>query len=185
MPPPRIFLVGYRGTGKSTVGPLLATALGWEFIDADDRIEAAAGKTIADVFVAEGEAGFRDRESAVVAELCRGERRVVATGGGAVLRPANRELLRTSGFAAWLVASPEAAWQRMQADPATAARRPALTTGGPQEVANLMAAREPLYRQTAHATFPTEGRSPEELAADILAAWEAWPGTPPSSSASG
>src|SRR4051812_17648318 len=106
-PPPRLFLIGYRGTGKSTVGPLLAAALGWEFADADDLIEAAAGRSVADIFAAEGEAGFRDREAAALAELCRGERRVVATGGGAVLRPANRELLAASGFVAWLTAPPE------------------------------------------------------------------------------
>ncbi|HET6574898.1 MAG TPA: shikimate kinase [Fimbriiglobus sp.] len=172
-PPPRLFLVGYRGTGKSTVGPLLATVLRWQFLDADDRIEAAAGKSIADIFAAEGEAGFRDWESAVLAELCRQDRRVIATGGGVVLRPANRELLSTAGYVAWLTASPKAVWQRMQSDPTTAARRPNLTTGGHAEVANLMAARESLYRQTAHGTFPTEGRSPGDVAAAILAAWEA------------
>jgi shikimate kinase len=170
MPHPRVFLVGYRGTGKSTVGPLLAAALGWEFADADDYIEAAAGKSIADIFATEGEAGFRDREAAVLAELCQEDRRVIATGGGAVLRPLNRELLRTAGYVAWLVASPEAAWYRLQADPSTAVRRPALTTGGLEEVANLMATREPLYRQTAHAAFPTDGRSPQDVAAAILAA---------------
>ena len=69
----RIFLIGYRGTGKTTVGRLLADALGWAFVDADDVLEAAAGKTIAEIFADEGEAGFRDRESAVLAELCRAE----------------------------------------------------------------------------------------------------------------
>ncbi len=173
-PPPRIFLIGYRGGGKSTVGPLLAAALGWEFVDADERIEAAAGKTIADIFAAEGEPGFRDREAAVLVELCRGERRVVATGGGVVLRPANRELLKASGYVAWLTAPPETVWQRMQADPTTAARRPNLTTGGFAEVANLMAARASLYRETAAGEFPTGGRSPHAVAADILAAWTSY-----------
>jgi shikimate kinase len=170
--PSRLFLVGYRGTGKSTVGPLLAAALGWEFLDADDHIERAAGTTIADIFAAEGEAGFRDRESAVLAELCEQPGRVIATGGGMVLRPANREWLSTAGFVAWLTASPETVWQRMQTDPTTAARRPTLTTGGFDEVANLMATRESLYRQVAHGTFPTEGRSPRDVAAAILAAWQ-------------
>lgn len=184
-PPPRLFLIGYRGTGKSTVGPLLAIALGWQFLDADDRIEAAAGQTVADIFAAEGEAGFRDREAAVLAELCREERRVIATGGGAVLRPSNRELLRAAGFVAWLTAPPEVVWERMRSDPSTAARRPNLTTGGLDEVANLMAVRESLYQQTAHGTFPTEGRSPEVVAAAILAAWEATAGPSSSPSSSG
>ncbi|HVK16835.1 MAG TPA: shikimate kinase [Fimbriiglobus sp.] len=183
-PPRRLFLVGYRGTGKSTVGPLLAAALGWEFLDADEHIEHAAGKTIAEIFAVEGESGFRDRESATLAELCHTDRRVIATGGGVILRPANRELLRSAGYVAWLSAPPETVWERMQSDPTTAARRPNLTTGGFDEVANLMSARESLYRQTAHAAFPTADRSPEDVTADILATWEA-AGPFPSSSSSG
>src|SRR5262249_34980712 len=70
MHPQRLILVGYRGTGKTTVGRLLAGRLGWEFADADDHIEAAAGKSIAEIFAAEGEPGFRDREAAVLRELC-------------------------------------------------------------------------------------------------------------------
>ena len=80
--PPHIILVGYRGSGKTTVGRLLAQRLDREFADADDRIEAAAGKTIAEIFAAEGEPGFRDREAAARAELCAGPPRIIATGGG-------------------------------------------------------------------------------------------------------
>src|SRR4051794_20040028 len=105
-----IVLVGYRGTGKTTVGRLLAASLGWEFADADDLIESAAGKSIAEIFAAEGDPGFRDREAAALRELCRRDRLVVATGGGAILRPANRELLRGAGFVAWLTAEPETVW---------------------------------------------------------------------------
>jgi shikimate kinase len=172
MHPDRILLIGYRGTGKTTVGQLLAAALGWEFVDADERIEAAAGRSIADIFAAEGEPGFRDREAAVLTELCAGDRRVIATGGGVVLRPANRELLRRSGFVAWLTGSPDALWRRTQADPTTAARRPNLTAaGGVEEVVNLLAVREPFYREVASAAFDTDTRSPEQVAADILTAW--------------
>jgi shikimate kinase len=173
MPPSLLFLIGSRGTGKSTVGPVLARQLGWGFVDADERIEAAAGRTIADIFAVEGEAGFRDRESAALAELAQLANHVVATGGGVVLRPANRELLRASGFVAWLVASPEAAWERMRADTTTAARRPNLTSsGGLDEVRALIAAREPLYREVADFTVHTDGLSPEAVAAAILSAWE-------------
>jgi shikimate kinase len=172
MPPSRIFLIGYRGTGKSTVGRHLAASLGWAFHDADEHIERAAAMTIADIFAAEGEAGFRDREAASLAELCRAEQCVIATGGGVILRPANRELLQASGYVAWLTASPETIWARMQTDPTTAARRPNLTaSGGREEVAHLLAVREPHYRAAASAAFPTEGRSPEQVAAAILAAW--------------
>ncbi len=169
--PTRLFLIGYRGTGKSTVGRLIAAALGWEFLDADDRIEGLAGKSVADIFATEGEAGFRDLESAVLAELCQQDQRVIATGGGVVQRPFNRELLSTAGYVAWLTASPETIWQRMQSDPATTARRPNLTTGGLDEVVNLLAVREPLYRQVAHGTFPTEGQPATAVADAVLAAW--------------
>ena len=171
--PQRIFLVGYRGTGKTTVGRLVADALGWAFVDADARIEAEAGKTIADIFAAEGEAGFRDREAAVLAALCGGpDPVVVATGGGVVVRPANRELLTASGFVAWLTAPPALLWERIRADATTAARRPNLTSaGGVEEVERLLAVREPLYREVARVAVPTAGRSPADVAAAILAAW--------------
>jgi shikimate kinase len=170
---PRLFLVGYRGTGKSVVGGHLADALGWVITDADAVVKAVAGQTIADIFRNEGEVGFRERESAVLAMLCEAENTVVATGGGVVLRPANRALLRRSGYVAWLTASPETIWNRLQVDPATAADRPNLTAaGGLQEVRDLLAVREPLYREVATAAFPTDGRSPEEVADAILAAWK-------------
>src|SRR5262245_26081111 len=118
-----LFLVGYRGTGKTTVGRLLADKIGWAFADCDDFIEAAAGRSGADIFTVEGESGFRDRESAVLGQLSTQERTVIATGGGAVLRPSNRELLRKAGPVAWLTASPETIWNRLQSDSSTASRR--------------------------------------------------------------
>src|SRR5262245_52270763 len=137
----RIILIGYRGTGKTTVGRLLAERLGWEFADADDHIEASAGRSIAAIFATEGEgeAAFRDYEAAAIRELCQCERIVIATGGGAVLRPDNRELLRSAGFVAWLTATPETIWERLRGDPTTAARRPNLTpAGGIDEVRALV-----------------------------------------------
>ncbi|MFO0852366.1 MAG: shikimate kinase AroL [Gemmataceae bacterium] len=171
--PDRIHLIGYRGTGKTTVGRLVAAALGWSFADADDVIEATAGRSIASIFAAEGEAGFRDREAAALRELTA-DRLVVATGGGAVLRPENRDLLQSSGLTVWLTAPVVVIWDRLQTDPLTAARRPNLTAaGGAEEVRAVLAAREPLYRATAHHTVETAGRSPDEVAADILRAWAA------------
>ncbi len=172
MPPPLILLVGPRGSGKSTVGPALAAKLGWAFADADELVEATAGTTISGIFAAEGEAGFRDREATAIGELCRRDRHVVATGGGAVLREATRELLRSSGFVAWLTVTPEVAFERLCADPTTAARRPNLTpAGGVGEVRALIAAREPLYRAVADFTCDTAARSPDEAADAILTAW--------------
>lgn len=171
--PDRIHLIGYRGTGKTTVGRLVAAALGWPFTDVDDVIEATAGRSIAAIFAAEGEAGFRDRESAALRELAA-DRLVLATGGGAILRPENRDRLQSSGLTVWLTAPVEVIWERLQTDPTTADRRPNLTAaGGAEEVRAVLAAREPLYRATAHHAIATAGRSPDEVAADILRAWAA------------
>ena len=146
--------------------------LGWAFADCDDLIEAAAGKSVADIFAAEGEAGFRDREAAALAELCGRDRLVIATGGGAVLREANRELLRSAGFVVWLTARPETIWSRLETDPATTHRRPNLTAaGGVEEVRKLLAAREPLYREVADFAVDADVASPEAVAATILKAW--------------
>src|SRR5688500_4378392 len=109
-----IFLVGYRGSGKTTVGRLLADRLQWSFLDADAVIEERAGKTIRDIFVAEGEGAFRDQESALLAELCGRTETVIATGGGIVLKDDNRALLREHGFVAWLTADAQTLWARIQ-----------------------------------------------------------------------
>jgi shikimate kinase len=170
--PHNILLVGYRGTGKTTVGRLLAGRLGRPFADADDLIEAAAGRSIAAIFAAEGEPGFRDREAAALADLSARTGWVIATGGGAVLREANRRALKTGGFVVWLTAAPETLWERLRADPTTAARRPNLTaTGGAAEVRALVAAREPLYREVADLTVVCDVLSPEAVADAVLTAW--------------
>ncbi|MBA4064295.1 MAG: shikimate kinase [Isosphaera sp.] len=185
MPPDRIILVGTRGTGKTTVGRLLADRLGWHFADNDDRVEAAAGMSIADIFRTEGEPAFRDREAAALRELCTRDRLVLATGGGAVLRPDNRLLLRAAGFVAWLTASPETVWERVSRDPATAARRPNLTAaGGLAEARAVLAAREPLYRELAHHAADADGPSPDAVADAILKAWSGGRTSPSPSGAS-
>ena len=168
---PLIFLIGYRGSGKSTVGRLLADRLDWSFVDADSRIEERAGRTIRDIFEGDGEAAFRALETAVLTDLCTRTETVVATGGGIVLRDDNRSLLRNYGFVAWLVADPATLWARIQADPATTARRPDLAGGGLTEVADLLASREPLYRACADVEVPVAGLSPDQAADAILAAW--------------
>ncbi len=172
--PSSIALIGYRGCGKTTVGRRLAEALNWEFLDADDLLEAAAGKSIAAIFADDGERSFRDREATVLEGVLNDSERVIATGGGVVVRPENRLLLRDSAYVVWLTASAETLWERLQSDPTTADRRPALTAGGFDEVRSLLAQREPWYRETATIGFNVEGRSPADVAADILASWFDW-----------
>ena len=181
-----IILIGYRCTGKTTVGRLIAAQLGWDFADADEHLEAVAGKSIAEIFVAEGEAGFRDREAHSLTELCARSDCVVATGGGAVLREANRTLLNASGFVAWLTAAPETVWARVAGDATTAARRPNLTAaGGIEEVRALAAAREPLYRELADFVIASDTLSPDAVASAILTAWNGGSTSPSSSGRSG
>ncbi|MCC6419541.1 MAG: shikimate kinase [Gemmataceae bacterium] len=163
-----IFLVGYRGTGKSTVARLLAERLGWDWVDADAVLEERYGQTIRQIFAAEGETGFRDKEDAVLEDLSRGQRRVIATGGGVILRETNRQRLRAAGRVVWLVADARTIWERLQRDPTTGERRPALTVGGLAEVEQLLQVREPLYRACADLVVDTVGRSPAEVVAAIL-----------------
>ena len=170
-----LYLVGYRGTGKSTVGRMVAAELGRPFVDLDERIEADSGMSIAGIFAGEGEAGFRDRESAALAEVA-GLPSVIATGGGIILREENRRLLKATGFVVWLQASAEAIWERIQTDTLTAARRPNLTAaGGLPEIVELLAVRERYYTEVADVRVPTDGRSPEAVAASILTLFRSIP----------
>jgi shikimate kinase len=162
-----VFLVGYRGTGKSTVARLLAHHLGWQWVDADDVLEGRAGMTIRQVFETEGEAGFRRRESAVLEELCGLREHVIATGGGVVLSAANRQRLKAAGRVVWLTADPQTIRRRLEKDRTTGERRPVLTVGGLAEIKELLRAREPLYRGVADHTVHTSGRSPEQVAGAI------------------
>ena len=125
----RIFLIGYRGTGKSTVARLLADKLGIEAIDADHELERRAGKTIRRIFTEDGEPRFRELESTLLAEFGQRDDVVIATGGGVVLRPENRAILRT-GRVVWLTAPADVLWRRMCGDESTRERRPDLAQGG-------------------------------------------------------
>jgi shikimate kinase len=164
-----IFLIGYRGTGKSTVARLLALRLSCEWVDADVEVELRAGKSIAAIFADEGEGAFRELESQVVADLARRTSAVIALGGGAVLREANRRAI-AAGTVVWLKASAETILDRLESDPTTSARRPNLTIqGGRAEVLKLLAEREPIYRQCAQFEVDTDGKDPGAIVDEVFA----------------
>ncbi len=165
-------LVGYRGTGKSTVARRLAVRLGWSSADTDDEVETRAGATIAQLFATQGEAAFRSLESAVLAEWAARPRVVLATGGGVVMAAANRSVLATMGAVVWLSASPEVLLERLTTDAATATRRPRLTGAEPeQELRRLLAERAAWYAATADFSIDTSQLDPDEVAARILDRW--------------
>lgn len=165
-----ISLVGYRGTGKSTIAAALAIRLGWAVVDADVEIERRAGCSIRDIFEAGGEPAFRAAERQVMTELLAGDRQVIAAGGGAVLHPDTRREMRNAGPVVWLRASVETILDRLARDAATRIRRPALTDQDPRtEITTLLARREPLYGEIATVTVDTDGRSPPEIVAEICA----------------
>jgi len=164
-------LIGYRGSGKTTVARLLARQLGWASIDADREIESSAGSTIAALFAERGEEYFRDLETEVVGRLCRLPRTVVALGGGAVIRPENRRAIAEATHVVWLKAPPEVLARRIAADPSTPRSRPALTPqGGAEEIDRLLELRTPWYRACATLEVDTLHKSPEQIVAEVLAA---------------
>jgi len=145
-------LIGPMGAGKSTIGRLLAKELALPFKDSDKEIEERTGASIPLIFDVEGEAGFRDREQAVIAELCGQQGLVLATGGGAVLRAENRQAMRQGAVVIYLHASVEHQLARTARD----RNRPLLQTENPkQRLHELLACREPLYAAVAHMTFET------------------------------
>ena len=141
-----IFLVGPMGAGKTTVGRQLARSLRLEFIDSDHEIEQRTGTTIPVIFEVEGEAGFRRREKSVIDDLTRRQGLVLATGGGAVLDPDNRDCLRQRGTVVYLRAKADQLYQRTARD----RNRPLLQTENPRaRIEALVEARDPLYREVA------------------------------------
>jgi shikimate kinase len=163
-----LFLIGYRGTGKTTVARILAERLGWSWIDADAALEERYGRSIRRIFEEEGEAGFREKEMTVLEELCRSGNQVIATGGGVVLREANQQRLRSAGRVVWLTADAQTLWRRLQSDAQTHERRPPLLGGGLPEIAQLLQERVPLYQGCADFTVDTTAASPEAIAERII-----------------
>ncbi len=159
-----IALIGFMGTGKSSVGRLLADLLHFNFVDTDGLIEARAGRAISAIFANEGEAAFRKLEREVVAELSTRKRTVIATGGGVGADEANLASLREHALVVCLWASPEHIWERIRGQ----SHRPLLKEGDPlAKIRELLAAREAAYKQ-ADVLLNTEVRSLREVAQQVL-----------------
>ena len=162
---PRVFLVGPMGAGKTTVGRRLAQALRRDFIDSDQEIEQRVGASIPLIFEVEGEAGFRAREKAVIAELTQRPAIVLATGGGAILDPENRRCLVGRGFVVYLHTSVNEQLCRTRYDN----HRPLLQTADPRaRLEALLTVRDPLYRDVADVTIASDGQSPRAIIQRIL-----------------
>lgn len=161
-------LIGYRGTGKSTVGRILAERLGRPFHDADQELEKRLGMTVSSVFQTLGEPAFRDQEALILEELLVERNAVVATGGGVVLREANRSRLGAFGIVVWLMADAHVLARRLLVDEVSGAVRPALTPLGTlDEIAAVLFERTPLYRATADLEVATDDKTPEEVADEV------------------
>ncbi|HVI58263.1 MAG TPA: shikimate kinase [Luteimonas sp.] len=176
---PNLVLVGPMGSGKSSIGRRLAARLGLAFVDADHEIEAQAGTSIATIFECAGEAAFRAREHAVLARLLAAEGSVIATGGGAVLDPRTRALLRERGFVVHLHADVPQQLARLARDRS----RPLLAGADREQVLRRLAElRGPLYAEVAHLRFDTASLDPAEATARLGHLLEAhWrPATPAS-----
>jgi shikimate kinase len=158
------------GAGKSTIGRLLAKELRLPFKDSDKEIEQRTGADIPWIFDVEGEQGFREREQAVICELCHQDGLVLATGGGAVMRAENRQALHSGGRVVYLHTSVDQQIDRTARD----RNRPLLRSANPAQVlSDLMAMRDPLYREVADIIIETDERPPRMVVQEILARLEA------------
>lgn len=165
-----IYLVGLMGSGKTTVAGIVAARLGWRCVDTDALAEARAGRSIPQIFAVQGEAAFRRLEHEVLSEVAGGRGQVVATGGGIVLLPENRRLLRDTGFTVYLEAPPEELYRRLSRGRGMAGR-PLLAVEDPlARLRALQAEREHLYREVAHAVVSTRGLTPGAVAERVLRA---------------
>jgi shikimate kinase len=164
-----IVLIGFMGCGKSSIGRRLAGRLGHDFLDSDDLITARAGKSITEIFTGEGEARFREQETAELRELLDSSKIVLATGGGAILRAENRDLLRRIGTVVWLHADPETLFERAS----RSRRRPLLEVENPRTTFNiLLGERLPVYQDACMVKVDASGLSHDQTVEKILQAIE-------------
>jgi len=162
--PDTLFLVGPTGSGKTTMGRRVAGHLGLRFYDCDEEIERRTGASITLIFDVEGEAGFRQREAQVLEELAQLSGVLIATGGGAVLRPANRRLMQERGFVIWLQTTVDQQLQRLELD----RTRPLLqTTNRRASLEEQARLRDPLYAEVADLAFRSGDHSARHMAREL------------------
>ena len=163
--PKRVVLVGPMGAGKSTIGRMLAKELGYRFLDSDRIIEERCGANIPWIFDVEGEDGFRHRETAMLQELSGEQGTVLATGGGAVMRPENHELLKKDAVVIYLRTSLEQQVERTRKD----RNRPLLQNDNPEAVLrDLFAVRDPIYTRLADIVMFTDRKSPRLVVRQLV-----------------
>jgi shikimate kinase len=165
-----IVLVGFMGTGKTTVGRELARRLDFEFVNTDDLVEEMAGKTIPELFTADGEQRFREIERSAVAALAGREGMIVSTGGGAFAFPENRQALEELGLTVALAASPKTLVARLGASAST--ERPLLAGAASERLEQLLAERAPLYAKARH-TVRTDDKDVSEVVEEVVGLWNA------------
>ena len=163
-PRQNLILIGFMGTGKSSVGKRIAASLGFRFVDTDAMVVEAAGKVISDIFADEGEEHFRDLETAALREAAQSGNQVIATGGGIILREENRDVLARAGHVVWLKCDPETILARVSRNTA----RPLVQTENPLEtIRNLLGQREAFYRAAASEEVNTSELTLDETAHGI------------------
>ena len=164
-----IFLIGYRCTGKTTVGMALANCLSWSFVDTDQVVVETSGMSIARLVAENGWPFFRNQEHEALKGACAGNNRVVATGGGIVIDARNHRAMAHSGSVVWLTASHEIIRDRMLGDNATIANRPSLTGQGLlEEIETVLTERRPLYEAAADLVIDTDQATVEEIGNQII-----------------
>ena len=163
-----IILIGYRCTGKTSVGKAIAKRLGIPFYDTDELIQSYAGKTIREIVDEGGWDAFRAKEKEIIKRLSSPADAVIAAGGGAIMDAENRNSLKRNGLCIWLTADVRTIMGRMKNDRASTAQRPPLSDGGVErETAEILEAREPLYQALADVTVDTSGKGIDAVADEI------------------
>ena len=166
-----LFLIGYRCTGKTNVGEVLARQLSWRFLDTDRMVVESAGVSIVRMVADHGWPFFREQERQALASACAGDRQVAATGGGIVLDERNVAKMKQSGKIVWLTANPKTIEARMRGDDATEGNRPSLTGQGRlEEITSVLSERIPLYEKAAELVIDTDQRTIAAICKRIIAA---------------